>query len=91
MASDEAYEGRLQFDVPRHRITMGFHVDWPRMNAVPEWFTVEPDEAHRYTVTNADDGATRTVSGKVLSEGLPVALRPGKPWRIVVQPVGQRE
>ena len=44
MESDKPYRGRLQFDVPRHRLTMGFQQDWPRMNAVPEWFVVEPDE-----------------------------------------------
>ncbi|UCG33936.1 MAG: hypothetical protein JSU68_04725, partial [Phycisphaerales bacterium] len=46
MQSDRPYEGRIQFDIPRHRIHMGFRQDWPRMNAVPEWFTVEPDDAH---------------------------------------------
>jgi len=86
LRSAEPYEGRLQFDIPRHRLTMGFARDWPRMNAVPEWFTVEPDEAHRYTVTDADAGTPRTVSGKLLSEGLPVRLTPGKPLRLIVRP-----
>jgi hypothetical protein len=91
MKSDEPYEGRLQFDVPRHRITMGFEVDWPRMNAVPEWFTVEPDDAHGYTVEDVDRGSPRTVSGKTLSEGLPVRLEPGQPLRLLVLPGGRRE
>ena len=86
MRSDDAYDGRLQFDIPRHRITMGFRQDWPRMNAVPEWFTVEPDEAHHYQVTDVDRGAKRTVSGKLLSEGLPIRLEPGTPLRLVVSP-----
>jgi len=86
MASSEAYEGRLEFDVPRHRITMGFEQDWPRMNAVPEWFTVEPDDAHMYAVENVDAGTTERVSGKSLSEGLPVRIEAGKSLRLVVKP-----
>ena len=87
MKSDEPYEGRLQFDVPRHRITMGFEEDWPRMNCVPEWFTVEPDEAHQYMVENVDSGLKQTVSGKVLSRGLAIRLEAGKPLRLQVLPV----
>ena len=86
MRSDKAYEGRLQFDIPRHRIYMGFEQDWPRMNSVPEWFTVEPDAAHKYTVRDVDAGSTRAVTGKALSEGLPVRIKPDKPLRLIVRP-----
>jgi len=88
MQSDEPYEGRLEFDVPRHRISMGFAQDWPRMNAVPEWFTVEPDEAHRYGVEDVDAGSAQVVSGKALAEGLPVRIGPGVPLRLIVRPAG---
>ena len=86
MKCDQPYEGRLQFDIPRHRIYMGFRQDWPRMNAVPEWFTVEPDETHRYQVEDVDAASTRVFSGKALRDGLPVRLKPGKPLRLVVRP-----
>jgi len=86
MQSDDPYRGRLQFDVPRHRLYLGLKQDWPRMNAVPEWFTVEADEAHKYKVEDVDAAATRVVSGKSLSEGLPVRLEPGKPLRLIVRP-----
>ncbi len=89
MKSNDPYKGRLQFDVPRHRITMGFDADWPRMNAVPEWFTVEPDDVHQYTVKDIDRGSIRTVSGKSLSEGLPVRLTPAQPLRLLVLPSGK--
>ncbi len=65
---------------------MGLKQDWPRMNAVPEWFTVEPDETHKYTVEDVDASTTRTLSGKTLSEGLPVRIEPGKPLRLIVRP-----
>lgn len=86
LKSDKPYEGRLQFDVPRHRLTMGLQQDWPRMNAVPEWFTVEPDETHKYRVEELDADATLLVTGKSLSEGLPISLRAGQPLRLVVRP-----
>ena len=89
--AQEPYEGRLQFDVPRHRITMGFEQDWPRMNAVPEWFTVEPDEAHQYEVEDVDRGSTRLVSGLSLHEGWPIQLEPKKPLRLVVSRRGKRK
>jgi len=84
MKSDEPYNGKLQFDIPRHRLYMGFKEDWPRLNAVPEWFTVEPDELHKYKVKDAETGSERTLSGKLLSEGLPVRLEAGKPLRLIV-------
>jgi hypothetical protein len=86
MKSAQPYEGRIQFDVPRHRLYLGFEQDWPRMNAVPEWFTVEPDKDHQYTVRDVDAGSTRVLTGKALSEGLPVSLKPGKPLRLIVLP-----
>ncbi len=84
MKSDKPYEGLLEFDIPRHRLYMGFEQDWPRMNAMPEWFTVEPDEAHVYRVEDIDAGWTRVVSGKSLSEGLLVRVEPDKPLRLTV-------
>jgi hypothetical protein len=85
LASDEPYEGRLEFDVPRHRLYMGFEQDWPRMNAVPEWFTVEPDMSHLYTVTEVDTGSTEVLTGKTLSEGVAVRVEPGKALRLTVR------
>ena len=84
--SEEPYEGKIMFDVPRHRLTMGFREDWPRMNAVPEWFTVEPDEAHVYRVHNIDVEATQNLTGAQLSKGLPVRIKPGNPQRLIVTP-----
>ena len=84
MKSDKPYEGFLQFDIPRHRLYMDFEQDWPRMNAVPEWYTVEPDESHLYRVEDIDAEWTRVVSGKSLSEGLPVRVEPDKPLRLTV-------
>lgn len=86
MKSDKPYAGRLQFDIPRHRLFMGFQQDWPRMNALPEWFTVEPDDAHHYNVADVDTGTTQRVTGKSLREGLPIHVVPDRPLRLVVRP-----
>jgi len=86
LKSDTPYEGRLQFDIPRHRLYMGFKKDWPRMNAVPEWFTVEPDEAHKYKLEYIDTRSTKVLSGKELHTGLPIHLKPEKPLRLIVTP-----
>ncbi|MFW6161293.1 MAG: hypothetical protein ACODAJ_00905 [Planctomycetota bacterium] len=47
---------------------------------------VEPDADHHYAVAGVDAGTSRQVSGKLLSEGLPVRLEPGMPLRLIVQP-----
>ena len=86
MKSDKLYQGRIEFDIPRHRLYMGFSQDWPRMNAVPEWFTVEPDEEHRYAVENVDVPSSRAHTGKALAAGLPVKLEANKPLRLIVRP-----
>ncbi len=83
VSSEESYRGRLQFDVPRHRITMGFQREWPRMNTVPEWFTVELEQ--EYTVEGLPE-STKRFTGKQLHDGLPVAVDAGGELRLVVLP-----
>lgn len=87
LKSATAYDGRLVFDVPRHRLSLGFDQDWPRMNAVPEWFTVEPDETHRYEVQDVTAGTRQLVAGRALAGGYPVRLEAGKPLRLIVRPL----
>jgi len=84
LQADSPYQGRLEFDIPRHRRYLGFHRDWPRMNTVPEWYTVEPD-ATPYLVENVASGAKETRTGQQLHEGLPVTLAAGQPSRWIVR------
>ncbi len=79
----EPYEGKLHFDIPRHRIYMGFEKDWPRMNTVPEWYTVEPDDT-QYAVRDLSTGTTTKHSGRRLHEGMPVRVAPERPLRLAV-------
>ena len=57
------------------------------MNAVPEWFTVEPDDTP-YDVENVTAGTRSTHSGRQLHEGLPVAVEADTPLRLIVTPKG---
>jgi hypothetical protein len=83
LKSDTAYSGKVVFDIPRHRLYMGFKKDWPRMNTLPEWFTVEP--ANNYVVKNLADGSKKTYTGKQLHAGLPVALKADEELRLLVR------
>ena len=78
------YRGTLEFNLPRHRVYMGFQRDWPRMNTIPEWFTVEPEEA--YTVTLGDGETQKTYTGRQLHNGLAIAVNPGETLRLTVAP-----
>ncbi|MBN1854157.1 MAG: hypothetical protein JW829_15625 [Pirellulales bacterium] len=76
MKAKRDWSGELVFDMPRHRVWMGFQKDWPRMNTMPEWFTVE--ERKEYAVVDIASGLEQTVPGKRLHEGLPVELAEGE-------------
>ena len=77
------YKGKLEFDIPRHRLYMGFKKDWPRMNTVPEWFTVEP--ARTYVLKNLTTRSEGRHTGKELHEGVPVELQAGQELRLLLQ------
>ena len=81
--AEKPWSGKIVFDVPRHRHYLGFQRDWPRMNTLPEWFTVEPDGT--YTVRNLTAGAETTCSGEHLHDGLVLELEPGVETRLLVQ------
>ena len=74
MKSDKDWSGKLCFDKPRHKEYMGFAHDWPRMNTLPEWFTVEAGRS--YTMEDVPSGKTARTS-KELHQGLDIALNAG--------------
>lgn len=92
LTADEAWEGRVIFDRPRHREYLHLPLDYPRINQFPEWFTV--DTSKRYSVTNVTTGEKTQHDGPELVKGVPVVLSPGQMlfWRIERIPVepGQR-
>jgi hypothetical protein len=80
------WSGTLVFDIPRHTLYMGFQRDWPRMNTLPEWFTVALDQS--YDVRTADGTPLGTLTGQALHDGLAVQVKAGEPLRLLVQPAG---
>ncbi len=81
--SDKPWSGKLCFDIPRHREYMGFEKDWPRMNTLPEWFTVEP--ARQYTIRDLDTGSQTPRTGRQLHEGWDLVLAPGVARRLAIR------
>jgi len=81
--ASRSYRGKLVFDIPRHRLYLGFTKDWPRMNTVPEWFTVEPDDT-MYVVGDLTAQTVGKCTGRQLHEGLPVEVQAGRPLRLTV-------
>ncbi len=82
LEADKPWEGILEFDIPRHRLYMGFAKDWPRMNTIPEWTTVEPETEYSVQIGKADPIA---YTGMQLHNGLAVSVKPNQPLQILVQ------
>jgi hypothetical protein len=83
MKAAKSWSGKLVFDIPRHRLYMGFKHDWPRMNTMPEWFTVEMDR--NYRVKDVNSGSARLYTGKQLHTGLSVELQAGEEKWLLIQ------
>jgi hypothetical protein len=81
MTAKEPWRGRLEFDRPRHRDLLGFARDWPRMNTLPEWFTVEPDRSYRI---RSPQNEGKLYRGNQLINGLEVEIDPRSPLRLSV-------
>jgi hypothetical protein len=83
LKADKPWKGKLIFDIPRHREYLGFSKDWPRMNTLPEWFTVEPKT--KYTIKNITADSSKKRIGEKLHAGLPVKIPAGGEIRLLVE------
>ncbi len=83
LKADMPWKGKLIFDVPRHRLYMGFEKDWPRMNTLPEWFTVEPEGLYSVVDIRADSIVRRR--GKQLREGLKVEVKGDRDLLLLIE------
>jgi len=84
MKAEKPWSGRLVFDIPRHKAYMGFRHDWPRMNTLPEWFTVKAERS--YKVRDLAAGTEAVHTGRAMAEGIPVRLEAGRELRLEVTP-----
>lgn len=72
LSAEQDWQGRLRLDAPRHALFWKMPRNYPRVNSLPEWFTVQPERAYR--LTDLDSGAVRQVGGAELISGLPLTL-----------------
>ena len=84
LKAEKPWKGTLVFDIPRHREYLGFKKDWPRMNTLPEWFTVELQR--RYVVRDRERDVSQSLTGQDLRAGLSAEFKPGEPLRLTVLP-----
>lgn len=70
LSADPKWSGKLRFDPPRHRLTWKLPRNYPRLNATPEWFVVEPERT--YIVTDLTTGGETEHAGVELARGLKI-------------------
>jgi hypothetical protein len=73
MRASSDWEGKLIFDIPRHRIFMNLPFNWARINQFPEWYTVEPDST--YIVFDLTMNHIESCKGLKLTEGIDIVLK----------------
>jgi hypothetical protein len=89
VVAGRGWQGRLVFDTPRHREHLGLPVDYPRLNAWPEWFVVEPGGSYR--IDAPATGSTRTMAADELRDGLPLVIEAGREQRLSICPTDHRD
>lgn len=65
------WNGKLLFDIPRHKEYFRFPMDYPRLNQFPEWFTIEKDKKYLVKIEGKD---AFEISGEDLQKGIPLTL-----------------
>ncbi|WP_339924606.1 hypothetical protein [uncultured Cyclobacterium sp.] len=85
MVSDSDWEGKIKFDRPRHKTIFKLPMDYPRINQLPEWFTVTEDQ--KYKVTFSKGGTTPTYRGEELIDGIMISLEKGQQVSLIVTPL----
>lgn len=78
--SESAWEGNIYFDQARHRTHFSLPLDWPRINQLPEWFTVEA--ANDYLLFSDADGISGPAKGIDLHNGVKIKLQPNQTLKL---------
>jgi hypothetical protein len=85
ITSGRNWEGKLFFDIPRHREIFNLPLDYPRINQFPEWFTV--DKSKEYKVTNLSRKVTGVYSGDQLSGGIELKIDQGDTLYLLIREI----
>ncbi len=83
MRAEKDWQGRLIFDIPRHKTFMRMPLDWPRINQFPEWFTVEAERS--YVGHDLTSDSKTILTGKQLHEGVVIHLKADTERRMLVK------
>ena len=83
ISAEQAWQGSIVFDQPRHQSVMHLPLDYPRINQFPEWFTADPNGNSCYQFTDSAN-QRQTYTGKGLAEGVPIKLATGETKRFHV-------
>ncbi|HQP97717.1 MAG TPA: hypothetical protein PLY86_04635 [bacterium] len=81
--AEKPWQGKIRFDIPRHKMYFNLPVNYTRLNEFPEWFTVDLD--HLYTVRIGDE--EKTYLGGELRDGIAVSAGNEKATVIDVSPM----
>lgn len=85
MVSDQEWKGKIKFDHQRHQSIFKLPMDYPRINQLPEWFTVEKDKDYRVTFSKGE--TFNTYKGEELMEGIEMTLEKGHQVSLTVNPL----
>jgi hypothetical protein len=83
MTAKRPWEGKLVFDIPRHELWFHFKHDWPRINYLPEYFTVHPEKQYEVKIA---PGKKYVFPGSTFQEGVTVQLGAGEELFITIEP-----
>ncbi len=72
--TESDWEGKIKFDTPRHKANLHMPADWPRINQIPEWFTVEENQVYKIKL----NGKSEKHKGSKMADGLKISLSKGK-------------
>jgi len=80
------WQGRLRFDIARHREHWNMARNYPRLNEWPEWFTIEHGKTYAVAINGAP---ARRYLGFELRDGIPLSIPGGEQARIQVAAVAE--
>jgi hypothetical protein len=82
LRTEKAWQGKLIFDVPRHKTNLKLPLDWPRINQFPEWFRVDAEKS--YTVRDLTFGSRAEYTGRQIHDGIALEVQPASEVRLWV-------
>ncbi|MDH5603040.1 MAG: hypothetical protein OEY51_03850 [Cyclobacteriaceae bacterium] len=82
--SGTEWEGKLEFDIARHKEVMHLPIDYPRINQFPEWFVAKKERMYTLTEFNSEGSFSKDVSGEELRQGIDLKLAKGEVKKIKI-------